>query len=202
MATKKKAAAAPIDVPSFLLEDDGNKTVARAVEALAKKWNLTRKDSLEGAARLGWFYVALGRDREAFELVEHVCERVAFSADADLWLAASQSIVLAARLARVHGDEPRRARLIARLVEHPAVATTSREGLAKSLSDADKDIRSAEVESAAKWALEGFARGCARAAYFRETASDGAYEPGALDAVALDRTIEEGLSGLRAYLAR
>lgn len=202
MATKKKAATAPVDVPSFLLEDDGNKTIARTCDALAKKWNLTRKDSLEGAARLGWFYVALGRDREAFELVEHVCERVAFSTDAEVWSAASQSIVLAARLARVHADEPRRARIIARLVEHPAVASTSREALAKSLSDADKDIRSAEVESAAKWALEGFARGCARAAYFRETAAEGTYEAGAIDVAALDRTIEEGLSGLRAYLAR
>ncbi len=202
MATKKKAAAVPVDVPSFLLEDEGNKTIARTVEALAKKWNLTRKESLEGAARLGWFYVALGRDREAFELVEHVCERVAFSADAEAWSAASQSIVLAARLARVHGDEPRRVRLIARVVEHPAFAITSREGLAKSLSDAEKDIRSAEVESAAKWALEGFARGCARAAYFRETAAEGACEAGSLDVAALDRTVEEGLSGLRAFLAR
>lgn len=202
MATKKKTAAAPVDVPGFLLEDDGNKTIARTVQALAKKWNVARKESLEGAARLGWFYVALGRAREAFELVEHVCERVPFSADAEAWASASQSIVLAARLARVHGDEARRARLVARLVEHPAVAATSREGLAKSLSDATKDIRSAEVESAAKWALEGFARGCARAAYFRETAAEARYEPGILDVAVLDQTIEEGLSGLRAYLAR
>ena len=93
MATKKKAAAPPVDVPSFLLEDDGNKTVARTTAALAKKWSLTRKESLLDAARLGWFFVALGRDREALELVEHVSERVTFSGDPDVWSAASQSIV-------------------------------------------------------------------------------------------------------------
>ena len=91
MATKKKAAAAaPVDVPSFLLEDDGNKTIARTTASLAKKWSLTRKESLVEAARLGWFFVALGRDREARELAEHVCERVAFSGDPEAWSAASQ----------------------------------------------------------------------------------------------------------------
>ncbi len=203
MATKKKAAAAaPVDVPSFLLEDDGNKTIARTTASLAKKWSLTRKESLVEAARLGWFFVALGRDREARELAEHVCERVAFSGDPDAWSAASQSIVLAARLARLRGDEAARASLVARLLAHPPHAVTPREALAKSITDATKDIRSAEVESAAKWALEGFARGCARAAYFRETAAEGGYEPDAVDVVALESTVDEGLSGLRAYLAR
>ena len=202
MATKKKVAGPAVDVPSFLLEDDGNKAIARATAALAKKWSLTRKESLVDAARLGWFFVALGRDREARELVEHVCGRVAFDRDPDVWSAASQSFVLGARLARLRSDEASRSSLIARIVEHPAVATAPREALVKALAEADKDIRSAEVESAARWALEGFARGCARAAYFRETAEEGAYEPGTVDVGALDRTIDEGLSGLRAYLAR
>lgn len=202
MATKKKVAAPPVDVPSFLLEEDGNKTVARTSAALAKKWSLTRKESLTDAARLGWFYVALGRDREACELADHVCERVAFTGDLEAWAAASQSIVLAARLARLRGDDARRASLVARLVEHPALAITPREVVAKSIADATKDIRSAEVESAAKWALEGFARGCARAAHYRETAAEVAYEPGVIDLAALDAIVDEGLSGLRAYLAR
>ena len=202
MAAKKKVAQAPVDVPGFLLEDDGNKAIARTTAALAKKWSLTRKESLEGAARLGWFFVALGRDREARELVDHVCERVTFSGDQEVWSAASQSLTLGAHLARLRNDEPARSTLVARLLEHPPVAAMSPEVLAKALADATKDIRSAEVESAAKWALEGFARGCARAAYFRETAAEGAYDPGTIDVGALDHTIEEGLSGLRAYLAR
>jgi hypothetical protein len=202
MATKKKAAATPVDVPSFLLEEDANKTVTRTSAALAKKWSLTRKESLVDAARLGWFYVALGRDREARELVEHVCERVTFTGDAEVWAAASQSIAIAARLARLRGDDEQRASLVARLVAHPAVVAGSREVLIKALAEPTKDIRSAEVESAAKWALEGFARGCARAAYLRETAAEGAYAAGVIDVAALDATVEEGLAGLRAYLAR
>jgi hypothetical protein len=104
MATKKKAAAAPVDVPSFLLEEDGNKTVGRTTAALAKKWSLTRKESLADAARLGWFYVALERDREAREPADHVCERVSFGGDLEVWSAASQSIALAARLARLRRE--------------------------------------------------------------------------------------------------
>jgi hypothetical protein len=202
MATKRKVAGPPVDVPSFLLGDDDNKTIARTTAALAKKWSLTRKESLTDAARLGWFFVALGRDREARELVDHVSERVSFTGDHDVWSAASQSLTLGARLARLRNDEAVRASLIARLVERPAIPASSREVLVKAVAEAEKDLRSAEVESAAKWALEGFARGCARAAYFRETAAEGAYEPGTIDTGALDRTIEEGLSGLRAYLAR
>jgi hypothetical protein len=41
-----------------------------------------------------------------------------------------------------------------------------------------------------------------RATYLRETAAEGGYEEGALDVEALERTIEEGLAGLRAHLAR
>ena len=202
MATKKRVAGPPVDVPGFLLEEDGNKAVARATVALAKKWSLTRKESLADTARLGWFYVALGRDRQARDSPRTPRAPSAFTGDLETWAAASQSLVLAARLARLRGDDAHRASLVARLVEHPSFAATPREVVAKSISDATKDIRSAEVESAAKWALEGFARGCARAAYFRETAADVAYEPGVIDLAALDATIEEGLSGLRAYLAR
>lgn len=203
MATKKKAAAAPVDVPGVLLSADGNKSVARAKAALAKRWSLTRAESLSDAAHLAWFFVALGRDTEARELAEHVCERVALEGDREVWLPAAQSTALAARLARLRSDEPLRARLVARLVAHPAIASSPREVFARALAEADKDIRSAEVESAAKWALQGFARGCARAAYFRELAAESSlYEAGSLDVDALERTIEDGLAGLRAYLAR
>jgi hypothetical protein len=92
--------------------------------------------------------------------------------------------------------------LVARLVEQPAVAMTPPEALARALAEPGKDLRSAEVEPSAKYALEGFARGCARATYFRETAAEGAYPAGVLDVAALDHTIDECLSGLRAHLAR
>jgi len=67
MAAKKKAAG-PVDVPEVLLEDDGNKLVAKTKATLAKKWNVTRVDSLEGAVNLAWFLVALHREKEAREL--------------------------------------------------------------------------------------------------------------------------------------
>ena len=202
MATKKKAPAAPVDVPAVVTSEEHNKSLARAKTSLAKKWSLTRTESLADAAQLAWSLVALGRSGEARTLVEHVSSRVVFTADPDAWWAAASAIVLAARLARLEGDEPRRASLVSRLVENPAVASSPRDALVKAVAIADKDIRSAEVESAEKWACQGFARGCARAAYFRETAADIAYEPGTLDLDALERTIAEGLAGLRAFLAR
>jgi hypothetical protein len=82
------------------------------------------------------------------------------------------------------------------------VAVTPRSALVAALGEADKDVRSAEVDPSQKWACQGFARGCARAAYFRETAADGGYEPGVIDVEALERTIAQGLDGLRAHLAR
>jgi hypothetical protein len=201
MATKKKATAPPIDVPEVVASDDGNKAVLRAKTALAKKWSLTRAETLADAAHLAWFFVALGRDEEARELADHVAERVTFTGDGSVWTPAAHFLALAARLARLRGDEPRRASLVARLVEHPAVASSPPEALARALGEPGKDIRSAEIEASQKWALQGFARGCARAAYFRETAAE-AYGAAAIDVDALEHTLEEGLAGLRAHLAR
>jgi hypothetical protein len=202
MATKKKAAAAPVDVPSVLVSDEYNKSLVRVKAALAKKWSLTGKDSLSDTAQLAWFLVAVGRDDEARELVDHVSDRVSFTGDHNVWSPAASSISLAARLARQKNDEARRASLVARLVENPAVAAMPREAFVKWVAEADKDVRSAEVDPSQKWACHGFARGCARAAYFRETAAEGAYESGVLVVDALERTIAEGLAGLRAHLAR
>lgn len=203
MASKKKAAATvSSEVPSVIVSEDGNKAVARTKASVAKKWNLTRAESLAETVHLAWFFVALGRDGEARELAEHVAERVSFTGDKALWAPAAQAIALAARLARLRGDDAPHTLLAGRLAEHPVVASSPAEAFAKALTEAGKDIRSAEIESAQKWALEGFARGCARAAYFREAAAAGAFGEAAVDAEALERTLEEGLAGLRAHLAR
>lgn len=205
MATRKKAAgatAAPVDVPGVLLSSENNKVLGRAKAALAKKWSLTKGDTLFDAVYVAWFHVALGRSDEARELCDHVAETVVFSGDHNVWSPASGLIALSARLARLAGDEARQATLIARLVETPAVAAMPREAFLKWIAEADKDIRSAEVDPSQKWACQGFARGCARAAYFRETAAAIPYDPGTVDPEALERTIATGLDGLRAHLAR
>ena len=198
MAAKKKAAG-PVDVPEVLLEDDGNKLVAKTKATLAKKWNVTRVDSLEGAVKLAWFLVALHREKEARELAELVGERVVFGGDIALWAPAASCIALAARLARLQNDEARRASLVARVVAHPAVAGLDRDALVKWIAVAGKDVRSAEVDPSQKYALEGFARGCARATYVRETASEGGYPDGVVSIEALETTIDDGLQGLRAF---
>lgn len=204
MATKKKAAAvaAPVDVPAALVAADGNKLVARAKASLAKKWSLTRDESLADTVHVAWFLLALGRDAEALDLVDHVADRVTFTDDRAVWSAASTVIALAARIARESGDEERHASLVARLVEHPAIAATPLPVFQKWVAEAMKDVRSAEVDPSQKFACEGFARGCARASYVRETADSGGYEPGSVDVEALERTITEGLDGLRAHLGR
>ncbi len=202
MAAKKKATVAgPVDVPEWLLEDDANKLIAKTKATLAKKWSIGRADSLEGAVQLAWFMIALRRDKEAREVTEHVAERVSFGGDLAVWAPAANAIALAARLARLQSDEARRASLIARVVEHPAMGALDREALVKWIAVAGKDVRSAEVDPSQKHALEGFARGCARATYVRETAAEGRYEDGVVSVEALESTIDDGLQGLRA-LAR
>lgn len=209
MATKKKAAAggtpspaAPVDVPAVLVSDDGNKYLGRAKAALAKKWSLTRVESLADASDIAWFLLALGRADEARELADHVSERAGAVSDPAAWLPVSLAMALGARLARLAGDEPRRAALVARMAARPAVPAQPPAALVKAIAEADKDVRSAEVDPSQKWACQGFARGCARASYFRELAAGGPYADGALDVEALERTISEGLAGLRAHLAR
>ncbi len=204
MASKKKAGAAaiPVDVPSLLASGDSNKSIARAKASVAKKWSLTRAESIASTAQLAWFLVALGRDGEARELVDYIADGVEGGGDPRVWSAASNAIALAARLARQSDDEARRASLVAHLVAHPAVASTPRDAFVKWVAEAEKDVRSAGVESSQRWACEGFARGCARAAYVRETALEGAYDAGSIDVAALEHTITEGLAGLGAYLTR
>jgi hypothetical protein len=203
MATKKKTtAAAPVDVPSALVAEEHNKFLARAKAALAKKWSLTRMESLFDTTHVGWFLVALGRDGEARELMEHVADRVEFSGDYNVWSPVASAIALAARVARKSGDEASRARHVARLVQHPATAIMAGEALKKWIAEAQKDVRSAEVDPSQKWACQGFARGCARAAYFCEMAGESTYDASLIDVAALESTIEEGLAGLRAHLGR
>jgi len=199
MPANKKTA--PVDVPEWLLEDDANKLVAKTKATLAKKWNVARAESLEGALQLAWFLVALHREKEAREVVEYVAERVPAGIDPAVWAAAASCIALAARLARVQNDEARRASLISRVVENPAVSPLDRDALVKWIAVAGKDVRSAEVDPSQKHALQGFAQGCARATYVRETAAEGAYEDGVVSIEALETTIDDGLQGLRA-LAR
>jgi hypothetical protein len=202
MATKKKAGVVLVEPPSILAPGDGNKSIARAKASLAGRWSLSRAESLVDGAQLAWSLVALGREGEATELVDHVADGVSFGGDYKLWAAGSNVIAIAARFARRRGDEPRRATLVARLLEHPPVPAKAREELATWLTEANKDIRSAEVESAQKWACQGFARGCTRAAYLREIAAEAAYAGVVLDVAVLEQTIEAGLDGLRVHLAR
>ena len=194
MAAKKKASdEAPVPMPLAFTTEDGHRMVARTQVALAKKWKASPSKSVAGAVQIAWFMVALGREREAREIVDQLSDDVQGGGDA-LWEAASSALALAARLARLAGDEPRRAALVARLEARPALPVAPPTALAAAIKEADKDVRSAEVDPSQKFACEGFARGLARAAYFREL--------GVGDVDALERTIGEALAGLRAQLGR
>ena len=200
MATKKaKVADPPAQVPAELLIDASNKFVARAKIAAAKKWSLVRAESLAGGVHVAWYLLALGRKADARGLADEIADAVLGEEGASWWEGAG-AVALAARLAREADDEARRAALVARLVERPAVAAQPVAALLKAIAEADKDVRSAEVDPSQKFACEGFARGCARAAYFRETAAEGRYDPGSVDITTLEATIAAGLDGLRAQL--
>jgi hypothetical protein len=202
MATKKAKVDAPsAQVPAELLIDASNKFVARAKIAAAKKWSLARAESLAGGVHVAWYLLALGRKGDARGLADEIAD-AAVSGEGAVWWEAAGAIALAARLAREAGDEARRAALVARLVERPPIAAQPVAALQEAVAEADKDVRSAEVDPSQKFACEGFARGCARAAYFYEMAAEGSYEPGSVATEALERTIAGGLDGLRAQLGR
>lgn len=194
MVTKKSAAPPPADLPAVLRAVERNKYLGRVKASLAKTWSPSRTDSISGATQLAWFLVALGREAEARELADLVADAAPRGSDRASALAASSAIGLAARLARLGGDEARRASLVDRLVAGSAAAAAPLGPAA--LSDAEKDVRSAEVDPSQKHACQGFAQGCARAAYLGETAAAG------VDVEAVERIISQGLDGLRAQLSR
>lgn len=194
MATKKSAVEPPADVPAVLRAAEHNKYLGRVKASLAKTWSLSRADSISGATHLAWFLVALGREAEARELADHVADAAPGGGDRASTVATSSAMALAARLARLGGDDARRASLVDRLVARSA-ATAAPRGPA-ALAEAEKDVRSAEVDPSQKHACQGFAQGCARAAYLREAAT------AEVDVDAVERTISQGLDGLRAQLSR
>ena len=97
MATKKKTITAqPLDVPAVLHSEEWNKPVARAKAALAKKWSLTKAETLFDASDLAWFFLAVRYDDDARQLTSHIAERVRFGSDKNLWLPSSFSLALPA----------------------------------------------------------------------------------------------------------
>ena len=170
-----------------------SKYLARVKASLAKTWSLSRAESISGATQLAWYLIALGRNDEARQLVDLVADGAGAPG-----AASDRAIALAARLARTAGDDARLSTLSARLRASGASALSG-PSAAAGLADAEKDVRSAEVDPSQKHACQGFAQGCARAAYVREAAGND------LDAVAseaVERIIAQGLDGLRAQLGR
>ena len=197
MASKKSGVVAePQNVPAVLTTVERSKYLARVKASLAKTWSLSRAESLEGATQLAWYLVALGRNEEARELVEVIAGGAAAPGAAN-----DRAVALAARLARLAGDDARAASLSGRLRASSGSggSVSSGPSAAKGLADAEKDVRSAEVDPSQKHACQGFAQGCARAAYVREAAGNDV-DAGANEAV--ERIIAQGLDGLRAQLGR
>jgi hypothetical protein len=194
VASKKSdVVAAPQDVPAILTTVERSKYLARVKASLAKTWSLSRAESISGATQLAWYLIALGRNEEARELVEVIASGAAVPS-----AATDRAIALAARFARHAGDDARLDSLSARLRGSGASAPSG-SSAATGLADAEKDVRSAEVDPSQKHACQGFAQGCARAAYVREAAGND-LDAGANEAV--ERIIAQGLDGLRAQLGR
>ncbi len=195
MASKKsEAVAAPQDVPAILTTVERSKYLARVKATLAKTWSLSRPESVSGATQLAWYLVALGREDEAHAFADLVADGVGATAGGE------RAIALAARLARVAGDDAR-VRVLASKLLGGAGSGSGKSG-SSTLADAEKDVRSAEVDPSQKHACQGFAQGCARAAYVREAAGAAGNDLDAEASEAVERIIAQGLDGLRAQLGR
>ncbi len=110
MVKPKKATRQPTAgaTPEALTSAEPHPYLAKIKPGVAKRFSLTRMEPLYEAVDLAWYLVALGREREARSLVDDIAAGAAFNGNYNTWSPAANAIALAARLARLAGDEPRR----------------------------------------------------------------------------------------------
>jgi len=199
-AKKAKAPAAPADVPAALLATDDNAFVAAKMASVGKAFKWTRRASLSDAVHVAWCLTALDRPT-ARALADEIADRITFAGDYDVWSPAANAICLAAMHARRAGDEVRRQALVARLVEHPALAVMPREAFVSWIASGPKSLARGLDEKSKKWACESLASACIDSAYFLETAGAGFYYDGWIDRGALQDTLDKATSALAGRLA-
>jgi len=202
MAKPKKTTAQPAagPIPEALTSAEPHPHLAKIKPGVAKRFSLTRMEPLFEAVDFAWYLVALGREREARSLVDDIAAGAVFSGNYNTWSPAANAIALAARLARLAGDEPCRSALVGRLVEHPALATTDKPAFDAWLAGCAKKVDNARAEGSQKWACHQASRGMQGAAYLRETLGAGFYYDAWTTAAALDAIIDGGIALLRERL--
>lgn len=193
------ARKAPLTPPAALTATEPNAFVARIMSSLAGKWSVTKMDTLFESSRLAWHLHALGRDELALALCTEVTGAVAFDGNFNIWTPVAAMLCTGARLARLRGDEAKRAAFIGRIVEHPAFAEMPRDRFDAWLA-IDGDIAQGVAETSKKWACHRLAGALTTDGYFRETAGAGFYYDAWVDVGARDKRIASTFSALRERL--
>ena len=203
-AKPKKAVLQPAvaTIPDALTAAEPHPYLAKIKPGVAKRFSPSRMEALYEAVDFAWYLVALGREREARSLVDDIAAGATFTGNYNTWSPAASAIALAAWLARLSGDEPRRLALIGRLVEHPAFAAMDRPRFEAWIADDAKKVADARAEASQKWACHNASRAAMDAGYFRETLGAGFYYDGWTSTGALDEIIEATLAVMRGRLSK
>jgi hypothetical protein len=197
---KAERPSAAEKIPDALTAPEPHPYLAKIKPGIAKRFSLTRMEPMFETVDFAWYLVALGREREARGLVEGIAAGVTFSGNYNIWSPASGAITLAARLARLAGDERRRSVLVGRLIEHPALATMGRLRFDAWVAGCATKLDEARAESSQKWACHRASRCMQGAGYLRETLGAGFEYDGWTTAAALDVIIDGGIALLRERL--
>jgi hypothetical protein len=197
---KVEPASAAGKAPDALTAPERHPFLAKIKPGVAKRFSRSRMEPLYEAVDVACYLVALGRDAEARGLVDDIAAGAVFAGNFNTWSPAANATSLAARLARLAGDELRRSTLVQRLVEHPAFATVDRPAFDTWMGSYATELERARSETSQKWACHRASRAVQGSVYFRETLGAGFYydtwtTPGAIDAV-----IDDGISLLRERL--
>ena len=201
-AKPKKALRQPAaaTIPDALTAAEPHPYLAKIKPGVAKRFALTRMEPLYEAVDFAWYLVALGREGEACSLVDDIAAGAAFSGNYNTWSPAASAIAVAARLARLSGDEPRRSALVGRLVEHPAFAVMDRPRFEAWIADDSKKVADARAEASQKWACHNASRAAMDTGYFRETLGAGFYYDEWTSAGALEEIIAAAIVLMRERL--
>src|SRR5688500_17833488 len=128
MATAKKKKRAKKGVkpklpnpPNALTAPEKHPLLAYKKGLILRHPDLARRGTLANIVEVGWYLVALRREKEARELAEWIAANVVFKKNDDVWVHTANAILLGARIARRGGENAAHKKLVARVTKHPAL---------------------------------------------------------------------------------
>lgn len=179
-----------MSLPAALTRPESHPKLAKLQAAVAKKFSPKKMDPLFATVSYGWCLVALGRHDDARGLMDDVADPISFTGNFNVWTPVANAICLSARLSK----GARKKALIARLVDHPALAVMDQQRLLVWVAHRVAELQKAIADPKVK--PDRLASALQGVCYFEQTAGHGFFYDDWLDLAGLGADVEAGLAEL------